>query len=266
MHVGGLYCCSGGGYSGRYLNGTLDELRVWTRALSSKEINDKMGVPLLAGDEEGLLFYFPLDEAGMETGANVVESRALPWYAMLGNAMGGGRPTWTVSDAPLSCSRTSRAPICRSLALGGEDTTGFRATVIGGGDIDATEDDDVSLSAVLLLLFLASICSAGLAAVLTYTGIKGELPPIVADASELPRMLAQRVNEVANSGGYTPGTRGQAHFTASASPNMPPARDWKWAQPPRPGQQPGQASGGGGAVASPATSANAAQPTSYGGV
>ena len=63
MHVGGLYCCSGGGYSGRYLNGTLDELRVWTRALSSKEINDKMGVPLLAGDEEGLLFYFPLDEA-----------------------------------------------------------------------------------------------------------------------------------------------------------------------------------------------------------
>ena len=38
MHVGGLYCCSGGGYTGRYLNGTLDELRVWTRALTTKEV------------------------------------------------------------------------------------------------------------------------------------------------------------------------------------------------------------------------------------
>ena len=63
MHVGGLYCCSGGGYTGRYLNGTIDELRVWTRALSPKELNDKMRTPLAAGDEDGLLFYFPMDEA-----------------------------------------------------------------------------------------------------------------------------------------------------------------------------------------------------------
>ena len=52
-----------GGYTGRYLNGTLDELRVWTRALDSTEIMEKMSKPLAAGDETGLLFYFPLDEA-----------------------------------------------------------------------------------------------------------------------------------------------------------------------------------------------------------
>jgi hypothetical protein len=63
MHVGGLYCCSGGGYTGRFLNGTIDELRVWSRALSAKEVGEKMRTPLAAGDEEGLLFYFPLDEA-----------------------------------------------------------------------------------------------------------------------------------------------------------------------------------------------------------
>ena len=91
MHVGGLYCCSGQGYTGRYLNGTIDELRIWTRSLTGIELNSKMRTPLAAGDEEGLLFYFPLDEAGMETGANVIESRALPWYAMLGNAAGSGR-------------------------------------------------------------------------------------------------------------------------------------------------------------------------------
>ena len=67
MHIGGLYCCSGGGYTGRYLNGTLDELRVWTRALDATELGAKMRTPLAAGDEEGLLFYFPLDEAVRRT-------------------------------------------------------------------------------------------------------------------------------------------------------------------------------------------------------
>ena len=48
----------------------------------------------------------------MEMGSNVVESRALFWYAILGNAMGSGRPTWTVSGAPLTCAAGSRAPPC----------------------------------------------------------------------------------------------------------------------------------------------------------
>ena len=51
MHIGGLYCCSGGGYSGRYLHGTMDEIRIWTRARSRHEIESAMHRPLNAGDE-----------------------------------------------------------------------------------------------------------------------------------------------------------------------------------------------------------------------
>ena len=112
LQLGGFYCCSGGGYTGRYLNGTLDEVRVWTRARTAEELRATMHTPLQAQDEAGLLLYYPFDEAGMEMGSNVVESRALFWYAILGNAMGSGRPTWTVSGAPLTCAAGSRAPPC----------------------------------------------------------------------------------------------------------------------------------------------------------
>ena len=46
--------------------------------------------PLDGQNQNGLLFYFPLDEAGMEIGSNVVQSRALGWFGMLGNVVGGG--------------------------------------------------------------------------------------------------------------------------------------------------------------------------------
>ena len=62
----------------------------------------------------------------MEMGSNVVQSTALYWYGMLGNALGGGRPSWTVSTAPLSCTQGNRAPICASLA-----TTGITYTATG---------------------------------------------------------------------------------------------------------------------------------------
>ena len=249
MHVGGLYCCSGQGYTGRYLNGTIDELRIWTRSLTGIELNSKMRTPLAAGDEEGLLFYFPLDEAGMETGANVIESRALPWYAMLGNAAGSGRPSWVVSDAPLACSSNSHAPICQRIASGDD---GFAATVGGVAAARSAanafsgldeDEDSVSISAYLLLLFFASIASAALAAVLTYTGIKGEPPPIVTDAGEIPAAIVRRLHDglqslinSAQAGGYAAGVGGS--FTASPNVASPPAaRDWTWAQPPRPGQE-----------------------------
>jgi len=202
----------------------------------------------------------------METGANVVESRALPWYAMLGNAAGKGRPSWAVSSAPLECSSGSRAPICRRIAAG--DTPGaegFSATIGGDADdaSDDTDDDSVSFSAVLFLLFVVGVFSAGLGAVLTYTGIKGELPPLVADATELPRLIARKLAEMLNEGGggagaglYSPTARGPP----AAGGQMPAApADWKWAQPPRPGQAPTA-----GGAAAPAKSG--APGASYGGV
>ena len=53
----------------------------------------------------------------------------------------------------------------------------------------------MSISAYLLLLFFASIASAALAAVLTYTGIKGEPPPIVTDAGEIPAAIVRRLHD-----------------------------------------------------------------------
>ena len=52
MQVGGLYCCGGEGYSGKYFNGTIDEVRVWSRALAYYEVEAMMNTPLYAGDQE----------------------------------------------------------------------------------------------------------------------------------------------------------------------------------------------------------------------
>ena len=74
---------------------------------------------------------------------------------MLGNAAGQGRPKWSVSDAPLECSRNSHAPICRRIAAG--DVAGaesFAATDGGDGgddDYDDEDDDGVSFGAVLMM-------------------------------------------------------------------------------------------------------------------
>ena len=80
MQIGGLYCCQGGGYTGRFFSGAIDEVRVWTRELAPQEIRARMRRPLQAQDETGLLFYFPFDDAGMELGTNAVESTALSWW------------------------------------------------------------------------------------------------------------------------------------------------------------------------------------------
>ena len=50
LQLGG-FCCSGGVYTGRYLNGTLDEVRVWTRARTAEELRATMHTPLQAQDE-----------------------------------------------------------------------------------------------------------------------------------------------------------------------------------------------------------------------
>ena len=64
-----------------FFHGTIDEIRVWTRPLLRTELAQRMYVPLAPAEHEALLLYFPLDDAGMEMGANAVESRALQWCA-----------------------------------------------------------------------------------------------------------------------------------------------------------------------------------------
>ena len=88
--------------------GTIDEVRVWTRELAPTEILARMRKPLQAQDETGLLFYFPFDDAGMEMGTNVVESKALPWWGILGTSMGVSRtmrrsPQRPRRRRPLAC-------------------------------------------------------------------------------------------------------------------------------------------------------------------
>ena len=117
MQIGGLYQQNmGGGYTGRFFSGTIDEVRVWTRELGKSEIVGRMHKPLQAQDEQQLLFHFPFDDAGMDMasseGSIVVFSKALDWPGMLGTSRGTNRPHWSVSNAPLTCTANSRAPAC----------------------------------------------------------------------------------------------------------------------------------------------------------
>ena len=237
MHIGGLYCCSGGGYTGRFLNGTLDELRIWSRALPLPELREKMYRPLNAGENKGLLFYFPFDDAGMESGANVVESRALPWYGILGNARGGGRPAWTVSSSPLSCTKDNKAQVCLSLAGGelsssaplgalGSPSTSTAASITNGvPPADGHDDDQVSFAAVLFLLVLTAITSALVAGTLTYMSLQGALPSMVSNPFSSAGSAARN--------GYG-ASSGMGTFSARTAP---PGHDWRWAAPPRQDQQ-----------------------------
>jgi len=210
MQIGGLYCCGGEGFSGKYFSGTLDEVRVWSRALKNDEIAARMDTPLYAGDEDKLLFYFPMDEAGMEMGANVVESKALYWYGILGNALGGGRPVWTDSGSPLTCAAASKAPPCVKEADVG--FTGFLP-------VTATKRSYSFSTAVVLVLFAAALAAA-LASISTYASITGDLPPALGNVCSACAGLLPF--------GYT---------RASAGPMDRPG-DWTWANPPREVGQP----------------------------
>jgi len=248
MHIGGLWLgrCSGDGYSGRYLEGTIDEIRVWTRARSQDELFESMGVPLNAADNRGLLFYFPMDEAGMEMGANVIESRALNWFGVLGNSRGGGRPHWSVSQAPLSCTTGNRAPVCKRLASG----DAFAAT---SGTAYAGDEDQWSVDQVATYVLLSAVLSALVAFTVTYTQLTGRYPPAMTACLGGVHQL------VGSASGY--------QVASMQSPqSVPPSADWRWAQPARPDQQVAHASGGGGVTDGGGSTAETPPPRSYGGV
>eukprot|EP00327_Prymnesium_parvum_P017563 CAMPEP_0113242676 /NCGR_PEP_ID=MMETSP0008_2-20120614/7456_1 /TAXON_ID=97485 /ORGANISM="Prymnesium parvum" /LENGTH=381 /DNA_ID=CAMNT_0000090165 /DNA_START=11 /DNA_END=1156 /DNA_ORIENTATION=+ /assembly_acc=CAM_ASM_000153 len=203
MQIGGLYCCGGEAYTGQFFNGTLDEVRVWSRALGWPEITARMNDPLYAGDQDQLLFYFPMDEAGMEMGSNVIQSTALYWYGMLGNTLGGGRPTWIESSAPLSCSEGSRAPVCVRLAT------------YGAPQNAAAPMRYYSFGTSLFYVLLAAAVGAAVGAVSTYTSVTGQLPPAIARACYCLDFLPF------------------AGYSAARSASLDRPNDWTWATPPR---------------------------------
>ena len=57
----GIYIGKSGYTNSRYLNGSINEVRVWNKALSQQEIQDNMN-NRLEGNEEGLIGYWPMNE------------------------------------------------------------------------------------------------------------------------------------------------------------------------------------------------------------
>ena len=194
---------------------------------------------------------------GMETGANVVESRALQWYGILGNARGQGRPSWTVSNAPLMCTQGSRAPICQRIE---SDEGGFGlSAALSAVRAHAAADDGYSVAIVLFVIFATASAAFAAGAILTYASLKGGLPPAAHELLSALGHVAQAVGD-----GIASLLRSSAHGTGYAPPSgggagrMAPAADWTWASPPRVGDAPTTAvgvpsgSGGAGATGGPA--------------
>lgn len=230
MQIGGLYCCQGGGYTGRFFSGVIDEVRVWTRALPPQEIDQRMKRPLNAQDEQQLLFYFPLDDAGMEISSNVVESKALSWWGLLGTSVGLGRPSWSLSNAPLTCPANSRAPACLlQTAVATASSPWFTSGKSG-----------YSLFTILAAVLATIALTSTLASILTHAVITGKvvLPP---GLSNLGALFAR----------ILPGS----DYRRTGSADTEHRSDWTWAQPHRREGTPRGISGtaGAGAVSTPSS-------------
>lgn len=78
---------------GDVLDGRLDEISLWNRALDATEINAVMSFKL-DGHESGLLGYWPLDNG---TGTTATDASASGYHGTLQNT-----PIWVSSDAPVS--------------------------------------------------------------------------------------------------------------------------------------------------------------------
>ena len=211
MQIGGLYQQNtGGGYTGRFFSGTIDEVRVWTRELGKPEIVERMRKPLQAQDEQKLLFYFPFDDAGMDMasseGSIVVFSKALDWPGMLGTSRGTNRPHWSVSNAPLTCTANSRAPACL-LQLAG--------SAAGGS---AWSKGRYSLFTMIVAMLATSALTSTLCAVLTHAVLTGRLvlPP---GLSHLGAFFAR----------VLPGS----DYRRTGTTEGEHRGDWTWAQPQR---------------------------------
>ena len=80
------------GFIGKYYNGLMDEVRVWSVARTAVEIAANMNVKL-TGNEPGLVAYWPMDEG---TGDLAADFTGKGHDMQLGNAAGAdaGDPVW----------------------------------------------------------------------------------------------------------------------------------------------------------------------------
>ena len=91
----GVRCWSGFGF----LDGKIDEVRVWNYVRTQTEIQEDMNSSLV-GNESGLVAYYRLDEG---TGQITADGTSNSFDTTLGSTSGidTNDPTWIVSDAPL---------------------------------------------------------------------------------------------------------------------------------------------------------------------
>ena len=67
-------------------------MRIWKTPRSRESIAAKRGVPLQPGEEEDLIFYFPMDEVGMETGHRDVTAVPPPRSSVMSTLPGRLKP------------------------------------------------------------------------------------------------------------------------------------------------------------------------------
>jgi photosystem II stability/assembly factor-like uncharacterized protein len=83
------------GWSGRYVNGAIDEVCIFNRALNQAEIREKMHLTRIPAEDATLLAYYQFNPTVSETGANIID-RANLNHAVLTNGA-----TKITSTAPL---------------------------------------------------------------------------------------------------------------------------------------------------------------------
>ena len=100
FNTASAYALRIGGSTGSFLNGKLDDFRVWNIARTQAEIQRDMGGPL-TGSEPGLRLYFKFDEGSGTTAANSATATGTAFNGTLnGNAAWStpARTTYTVTN------------------------------------------------------------------------------------------------------------------------------------------------------------------------
>jgi hypothetical protein len=234
MHIGGFYQPGGRGYTGQFFHGVIDEVRVWQKPRTQEELKMFKDIPLRPKDHmshAGLLFYFPFDEQGMDSGQEmiVVESRAYPWFGQLGNSSGKGRPLWVESGAPLRCMVDSLARPCVEAGVGNLREVYAAGTGGGRGGAPAGSATGTGLkrrysrgamaSAVLLSMLLSAAISVALTRAVVVDGLE-----LSCTADALPaagRAIARAVRGLVSPepGSGAPSTSGTSGLAPAVVPS-----------------------------------------------
>jgi len=97
----------------------------------------------------------------METSSIVIESKALPWFGILGNSKGHGRPDREQSAAPITCPPGNKAIPCLPERLRnapkGLPVTQLSKLTTGNGGISSRNMSAAVFAALLLSGLVASL-------------------------------------------------------------------------------------------------------------